>query len=736
MKAVVRAVAILAISSWYFSPGNAQDRGVPTEWQRVLRMPAVSGYEQSMSEEIRNRLKEFSPKTDILGNVYVTFGSGAPHRLIATPIDEPGYVVSGITEQGYLRVQRLPQLSPNGVFDALSFAHPVTIQTRGGQQVAGVFAGLSLQLQSGRQEPAKMAHPDELYVNIGARNPGEVRKAGVDLLDPVVLERHWFSVGRNGEAGPAVGDRFGAYAIVQILEQVKKSSVKGTTTVAFLTQQWLGGRGLARILRETQPDELIYVGRLTREAAARVTSNNTRPGSGVLIGTSPVPSGTRESLAAQFQVIAEKEHIPIHSVPSRQPQIQDSGKNASIPKRWVELSVPTFWAVTPGEYLAEKDIAQLSRLIGAYLGILKPPEAVEESQATHRNYRRPEALIDTYGVSGHEEEIREVVLDRLDLRLRKMAYTDAGGNLVLHFGNVKNEEKTPRILFVAHMDEIGYEVRKIESDGRLQVELLGEAYQQYFLGHVVLVHRNEGRPVGGVLEIPAGWDQPGFKWPSPTQPMHEPPHVFVGTYSKEETEKLGIAVGDSITIPKEYRRLLGTRASAPSLDDRVGCSALIAAANALGPDFSGRDLTFVWFVGKELGSKGASIFAEQAAKQDRAPDFVFAVDPFVSSDSPLESRRYAGAELGKGFVVRAVDNSNVVPPQYVDRVVALAREDGVPVQYGVTNGVNDGSAFLQYSSVNVPLGWPLLYSHSPAEVFDAQDFNALAKIVETIARRW
>jgi len=34
------------------------------------------------------------------------------------------------------------------------------------------------------------------------------------------------------------------------------------------------------------------------------------------------------------------------------------------------------------------------------------------------------------------------------------------------------------------------------------------------------------------------------------------------------------------------------------------------------------------------------------------------------------------------------------------------------------------------------LGWPLLYSHSPAEVFDAQDFNALAKIVETIARRW
>jgi putative aminopeptidase FrvX len=279
MKAIVRAVGIVVIFSWYFSACPAQDRRTPTEWQRVFRMPAVSGYEQAMSEEIRNRLREFSPKTDSLGNVYVVFGSGAPHRLIASPIDEPGYVVSDVTEQGYLRVQRLPRHPPNEVFDALSFAQPVTIQTRGGQQVAGVFAGLSLQLQSGRQEPAKMTRPEELYVDIGAKSPEEVRKAGVDLLDSVVLERHWFLVGRSGEAGPAVGDRFGADAIVQILAQRRKSSVKGTTTVAFLTQQWLGGRGLARILAETEPDELIYVGRLNREVTDKPNSNDTRPGS-------------------------------------------------------------------------------------------------------------------------------------------------------------------------------------------------------------------------------------------------------------------------------------------------------------------------------------------------------------------------------------------------------------------------------------------------------------------------
>jgi len=70
---------------------------------------AVSGHEERLGAAIRERVKELGPKTDNLGNVYVTMGSGAPHKLIAVAMDEPGYVVSGITEEGYLRVQRLPQ---------------------------------------------------------------------------------------------------------------------------------------------------------------------------------------------------------------------------------------------------------------------------------------------------------------------------------------------------------------------------------------------------------------------------------------------------------------------------------------------------------------------------------------------------------------------------------------------------------------------------------------------------
>ncbi|HJY90709.1 MAG TPA: hypothetical protein VJ255_10535, partial [Candidatus Acidoferrum sp.] len=116
----------------------------------MAETPAVSGYEQALSAGLRERLQEHAPKTDNLGNTWVTIGSGAPHRLIVAPIDEPGYVVSEITADGYLRVQRLPQAPPNPVFDALHFAQPIWVMTRDGKYVNGVFAGLSVHLQPGR----------------------------------------------------------------------------------------------------------------------------------------------------------------------------------------------------------------------------------------------------------------------------------------------------------------------------------------------------------------------------------------------------------------------------------------------------------------------------------------------------------------------------------------------------------------------------------------------------------
>ena len=732
MKWCFRTLSSLIFPLFIAGSASAQAAFDPS---RLEQIPAVSGYEQPLIEGIRGLLRNLSPKTDNLGNLWVTFGSGSPQRLLVTPVDEPGYVVSEITPDGFLRVQRLPQAAPNPVFDTLHFAQPIWVMTRAGKKVPGVFAGLSVHLQLARVNPPKMNHPDEMYVDIGATSAADVRAAGVDLLNPIALERKWFPVGQGGEAGPAAGDRFGSTALSELLERIKDSKAKGTTTVAFVTQQWTGGRGLNRLLEETKPDEMIFVGRIATggKTVARAAITAPTPGDGVLLGVEDA-SAPLTGLPSEIKAIAEADGERLTAVNASLPRMAGYAKPNEFPERFAQLGIPTLWPVTPAESISSSDRGNLERLLEAYLQVPKPTTGGGGSLGSGTEASDLEALAEAYGASGHEENVRKVVLNRLDPRLQKEAETDAAGNLILHLGG--HQEESPRIAFVAHMDEIGYEVKKVEDDGRLLVTVLGGGYPEYFLGHVVLVHKADGNSVGGVLELPTGWDQSGFEWPHGPRSMEVPVHVYVGARSAEETQKLGIKVGDWITIPKEYRPLLGTRANARSFDDRVGCAALLEAVRALGRDLPGRDVTFIWSTEEEVGLKGAAAAAERMAKQGRTPDFVFAIDTFVSSDSPLESKRFADAEIGKGFVLRAVDNSNITPREYVDRVVKLAQENGIATQYGVTGGGNDGAVFTRYGSVNMPLGWPLRYSHSPGEVIDTRDLDALSKIVTALARSW
>jgi putative aminopeptidase FrvX len=209
--------------------------------------------------------------------------------------------------------------------------------------------------------------------------------------------------------------------------------------------------------------------------------------------------------------------------------------------------------------------------------------------------------------------------------------------------------------------------------------------------------------------------------------------VDVGAADRAGVGALGIRVGHTVTSPKEYVRLLGTRATGRSFDDRVGSTALVLAARRLEPARLRHTVIFIWSTREEIGLEGARAAATALGLR---PARVHAVDTFVSADSPLERTNFGLAPLGAGAVARALDNSSVTPPALLDSLVRLARGVRVPLQVGATNGGNDGSAFAEWGVPDVPLGWPLRYSHSPAEVADLRDVAALAELVRVVAERW
>ena len=129
------------------------------------------------------------------------------------------------------------------------------------------------------------------------------------------------------------------------------------------------------------------------------------------------------------------------------------------------------------------------------------------------------------------------------------------------------------------------------------MEELGSGLPYFYQGHPVLVHTAKGDR-DGVIELPKNWDATNFKWPEATSDT--PTRVDVGAKTPEEVAKLGISIGDTITIailPLTYWRT-NLHALAPGAPVNVEADVLVKLAHAQmqaqkKPEF---DLTESWLV--------------------------------------------------------------------------------------------------------------------------------------------
>ena len=69
----------------------------------------------------------------------------------------------------------------------------------------------------------------------------------------------------------------------------------------------------------------------------------------------------------------------------------------------------------------------------------------------------------------------------------------------------------------------------------------------------------------------------------------------------------------------------------------------------------------------------------------------------------------------------------------IDRILRIARTQNIQLQVGATNGGTDGSDFIRYGVLHVGLSWPGRYSHSPVEVLDLRDLEALERLIYAIS---
>ncbi len=678
IKSFFRVVSISTLVVLFFSSttkSQSTDQSSLASW---IALDAPPGSEHLATDVLMKSLAGW--QRDTLGNLKLVKGSGSPRRVVACGIDRPGFAVTEITDDGYIRFREAggaARMHP--LWTQFHEGQRIRVLTRAGS-IPGVITVRSTHIARRIQNPP-LTVLDDLWLDVGAGSRAEVARLGIQMLDPIVRELPIWSYS-DYVSGPSAASRVGCAAVASAS---RGEVTAGETTFLITTLRSFRNDGLTAALRSLGKVDEITVFDSPADGATDSVNSRKLERPAALPSSTGLTSFTILSQRVRYaRTLVESVHINDANALLTAVEKAAGVQSRAAGQRWINL---------PARVERSTPVDSFS----STANLLK-------------------SLADAYSVSGHEREVRERIKAALPEWARQKATVDEEGNLIVEVG----PDRDP-MMFIAHSDEVGYEITNIADDGTVSLRTRGGMFQSLWEGQPALLHFDQADkpPIKGVFNVR---DTATTKQPEMTT-------AWFGL-DGAALKRLGVVNGQSVTAFKSATRLAATRFTARALDDRAGSTALILAARRINPSALKRKLILAWAVREETGLEGA---AAMAKKYGPTVKRVYSIDTFVSSDAPGEITRFANAQQGKGAVVRGLDNSSVVMPTELDRILNIARVNGIPLQVGATNGGTDGSEFVPYGVIHVCLSWPGRYSHSPVEVLDLRDLESLAKLVVALS---
>jgi putative aminopeptidase FrvX len=326
-------------------------------------------------------------------------------------------------------------------------------------------------------------------------------------------------------------------------------------------------------------------------------------------------------------------------------------------------------------------------------------------------------LSNAHGISGFEDEIRDIIRTELEDHADEIKL-DSMGNLIATRNGSEFE-----LIIAAHMDEIGFVVKKIDEKGFIRVAPIGGWFSQIALAQRVVLYGKQ--KVCGVI----GCKPPHLMKDEERKKAIEMSDMFidVGAKSKEEVLSLGIDVGTPVAIDREMAMLANRRITGKAFDNRIGVAVTIEAFKRSKSDAT---LHFVATVQEEVGLKGAktSAFALD-------PDVAIAIDSCVAADFPGSESAHMDISLGKGAVITVIDASGrglIVSELVLRWLKETAEKFKIPYQLEVAEGGTTDATAINLTKSGIPAGVvsvPARYIHSPVEVVDMSDVESAVELV-------
>ncbi|MGP4078931.1 M42 family metallopeptidase [Pseudalkalibacillus sp. R45] len=331
-------------------------------------------------------------------------------------------------------------------------------------------------------------------------------------------------------------------------------------------------------------------------------------------------------------------------------------------------------------------------------------------------------LTELSGPCGYEQPLTAFINEKV-AEYCNQVHVDPIGNVT---ARLNGKKPGPRVLVTAHMDEVGFIVKKIEQSGLIRFEKLGGHDDRILLAQKVTVRTKSGPRLGVIGTISAHYKK--FDNPDRVRDFRQL-YIDVGARSLEEVSELGIEVGDPVTWASTLEHLGSEQTGkivGKGFDDRAGCAVMIELLEDLQTrDFAG-ELIALFTVQEEVGLRGAKV-----ALSDLEFDIAIALDTTAVSDTP-EDVMDDSLKLGEGAGIKIMDASLLAHPAVKDKLVELAKEHSIPHQLEIFTGIGTDGGAVTLANKGVPTGVlsiPSRNAHSPVEVIDLNDLEAVKRIL-------
>jgi tetrahedral aminopeptidase len=213
--------------------------------ERLSNACGIPGREDEVRNLLKQELAQYVDEmwTDAMGSLMVRKGCGPVKVMLDAHMDEVGFCVGSITDDGYVKLKKV-----GGLDDRVLPGREVWLTNR---RIPGVFGAKAWHLCSPEERTRTLPFHD-MYVDLGCRNRAEVEALGIEPGEPAYFATTFERFGDKVVKGKAFDDRAGCAVVGEIIKQF---SYPGLTLYgAFTCQEEVGLRGARVAAFNLNPD--------------------------------------------------------------------------------------------------------------------------------------------------------------------------------------------------------------------------------------------------------------------------------------------------------------------------------------------------------------------------------------------------------------------------------------------------------------------------------------------------